>query len=77
MFTEEELEALILGVRVVQGWGDSTLAQAAQQVQAKVEAVLPERLQSLFSTSALFTINFQRLVFRTLVDAFWVVRKKE
>ncbi len=61
MFTEEELEALILGVRVVQGWGDSTLAQAAQQVQAKVEAVLPERLQHLFSTAALFAINFQRL----------------
>jgi predicted DNA-binding transcriptional regulator YafY len=54
MFTEDELEALVLGARVVQSWGDQTLAQAARQLLAKVEAVLPERLQERMSRAPLF-----------------------
>ena len=45
MFTEDELEALVLGARVVESWGDATLAKAAREAVQKVEAVLPERLQ--------------------------------
>jgi predicted DNA-binding transcriptional regulator YafY len=45
MFSEEELEALILGARVVQGYADPALARAADSVLAKVEMVLPERLR--------------------------------
>jgi predicted DNA-binding transcriptional regulator YafY len=45
MFTEEELEALVLGVRMVQSWGDSALAAQARSVLSKVENVLPERLR--------------------------------
>src|ERR1700704_2188794 len=36
MFTEEELEALVFGARVVQGWADPALAKAAASVIAKV-----------------------------------------
>jgi predicted DNA-binding transcriptional regulator YafY len=54
MFTEDELEALVLGARVVQSWGDATLAQAARQVVVKVEAVVPERLQERMSRAPLF-----------------------
>ena len=34
MFTEDELEALVLGVRVVESWGDATLANAARLAYA-------------------------------------------
>ncbi len=44
MFDEDELEALLLGVRMVQGWSDETLGQAANSALDKIRAVLPERL---------------------------------
>ena len=45
MFGEEEIEALVLGARIVEGWADPALAHAATRVLAKVETVLPERLR--------------------------------
>jgi predicted DNA-binding transcriptional regulator YafY len=44
MFDEEELEALLLGVRMVDVWSESTLAAAAKRAVTRIEAVLPERL---------------------------------
>ncbi len=41
MFTRDEVEALVLGTRIVQSWADPELARAAKQALAKVEAVLP------------------------------------
>ena len=58
MFTEDELEALVLGVRVVESWGDASLASAARQVVQKVEAVLPERLQDRLGKAPLFAPGF-------------------
>lgn len=54
MFTEEEVEALVLGARIVESWADPALARAAQDVLAKVEAVLPDRLRHRVGRSALF-----------------------
>jgi predicted DNA-binding transcriptional regulator YafY len=45
MFTEEELEALVFGARVVQGYADPALARAADSVLAKVQMVLPDRMR--------------------------------
>ena len=45
MFTEGELAAMVLGARVVQSWADETLAKAAEEALARIEAVLPERLK--------------------------------
>ncbi len=45
MFTVQELEALLLGVRMVQAWTDQQMAAAATQVLKKIEAVVPERLK--------------------------------
>lgn len=45
MFKEQELEALVLGVRIVESWADPKLAEAASMVLAKVETVIPERLR--------------------------------
>ncbi|HWE29264.1 MAG TPA: YafY family protein [Polyangia bacterium] len=58
MFTEDELEALVLGVRVVESWGDATLGSAARSVVHKVEAVLPERLQDRIGKAPLFAPGF-------------------
>ena len=46
MFDEDELDALVLGARIVEGWADQGLAEAARRVLAKVEAVLPEHMRA-------------------------------
>ena len=53
MFDEQEIEALVLGARIVESWADPELAQAAADVIAKVEAVLPERLRRHMEETAL------------------------
>src|SRR5215471_20624640 len=59
MFNEDEIEALVLGVRVVRGWGDPALARAAEDVLVKVEAVLPPKLKSRVADSTLFALNLR------------------
>ncbi|MEM7352463.1 MAG: YafY family protein [Acidobacteriota bacterium] len=54
MFTRDEVEALVLGVRVVQNWADPELAKAAKQALEKVEAVLPAGKDHLVRETALF-----------------------
>ena len=53
MFDEQEIEALLLGARIVQSWADPVLAEAAADVVAKVEAVIPERLRRHMAETAL------------------------
>jgi len=53
MFSEQEIEALVLGARIVESWADAELAAAATDVIAKVEAVIPERLRSYMANTAL------------------------
>src|SRR5215813_5839417 len=45
MFKEQEIEALVLGARIVASWADPELAAAASNVIAKVQAVIPDRLR--------------------------------
>lgn len=42
MFDQQQIEALLLGARIVQSWADTELAEAAADVIAKLRAVLPE-----------------------------------
>jgi predicted DNA-binding transcriptional regulator YafY len=53
MFDEQEIEALVLGARIVQSWADPKLAEAATNVIAKVEAVVPPRLRKVMADTAL------------------------
>ncbi len=53
MFDEQEIEALVLGARIVESWADPELAQAAANVIAKVENVIPERLRQHMADTAL------------------------
>jgi predicted DNA-binding transcriptional regulator YafY len=59
MFNEEEIEALVLGARVVKGWGDPALARAAEDVLTKVEAVLPPKLKGRIADATLFALNLR------------------
>jgi len=53
MFSEEEIEALVLGSRWVHQRGDRVLAEAAANVLAKVGAVLPPDLRETLDDSGL------------------------
>jgi predicted DNA-binding transcriptional regulator YafY len=59
MFDADEIEALVLGCRIVQSWADPELARAAESILGKVEAVLPERLKARVADTALFAQNFR------------------
>ncbi|KIO37348.1 helix-turn-helix transcriptional regulator [Shewanella sp. cp20] len=58
MFNEQELEAIQVGMRMVQAQGGHELASAAKQAMIKVEAVLPERLKAY--QSLMFAPDFYR-----------------
>ena len=53
MFSEDEIEALVLGSRWVAERGDSRLAAAAREALAKITAVLPNELRDTPDASAL------------------------
>jgi predicted DNA-binding transcriptional regulator YafY len=53
MFNEQEIEALVLGARIVESWADAELAAAASNVIAKVGAVVPDRLRRFMANTAL------------------------
>lgn len=58
MFTVDQLEALILGARMVESWGGDDLATAAREVLAKVELVLPGHLRRRLENTALFVPDY-------------------
>ncbi|MCP0914909.1 YafY family transcriptional regulator [Legionella sp. 27cVA30] len=53
MFSEDEIEAIVLGARWVTKRADSQLKFAAQNVLAKIAAILPAELQTQLETSSL------------------------
>ena len=53
MFKEQEIEALVLGARIVESWADQELADAATDAIAKIEAVIPDRLRAYMANTAL------------------------
>jgi predicted DNA-binding transcriptional regulator YafY len=59
MFGKQEIEALVLGARLVKSWSDAELAEAAGSALVKIEAVLPERLRSKLEEITLFAPNYR------------------
>jgi predicted DNA-binding transcriptional regulator YafY len=45
MFTETEVQALALGAKMIQEYGDASMCQAADQALCKIEVSLPEHLK--------------------------------
>jgi predicted DNA-binding transcriptional regulator YafY len=60
MFGEEELEALVLGARWVQGQGDATLAQAAASALAKIATASPKDLRDKMADTGLWAPRFPK-----------------
>ncbi len=54
MFDRDEVEAMVLGARVVEGWGDERLAEAAKEALAKIQAVLPRGRSHLIEETRLY-----------------------
>lgn len=53
-FNVEELQALMLGARLVEAWADPEMGKAVRSAMGKVESVLPEPLQAAMLRTALF-----------------------
>lgn len=54
VFNVEELQALVLGARLVEAWADPEMGLAVRSAMCKIEAVLPEPLQAAMLRTALF-----------------------
>jgi len=54
MFDRDEIQALVLGVRIVRQFGDPALARASDAILAKVAAVLPPDLEPLLAGTKVF-----------------------
>ena len=54
MFDREEIQALVLGARIVRQFGDPSLARAADSILAKAASVVPKDLQPLLADTKLF-----------------------
>jgi predicted DNA-binding transcriptional regulator YafY len=59
MFNIEEIQALVLGARMVETWADDELRLAAKRVLDKTEAVLPSSLRPQVHDTALFALSFR------------------
>ncbi len=59
MLNLEEVEALALGMRMVQKWADKDLARSARNIIGKLNGVLPESERQKLDATALFAFSFQ------------------
>jgi predicted DNA-binding transcriptional regulator YafY len=58
MFEREEVEAMVLGARMVESWGDGGLARAAGRALAKIEAALPRGRSHLVEETRLYAPRY-------------------
>jgi predicted DNA-binding transcriptional regulator YafY len=54
MFDRDEIQALVLGARIVRQFGDPALSRASEAILAKVAAVVPKDLAPLITETRLF-----------------------
>jgi predicted DNA-binding transcriptional regulator YafY len=72
MFDRDEIQALVLGARIVRQFGDATLARASDAILTKVSAVVPKELAPLLSDTRLFVPN---VVGGKSIDALGLARE--
>ncbi|WP_394168873.1 helix-turn-helix transcriptional regulator [Saccharospirillum alexandrii] len=58
MFTPEEMQALIVGVRLIDAWGGEKLSAAATEALVKIETVLPPRLKASLRNPRIYALVF-------------------
>jgi len=66
MFNEDELAALLLGIRMVQAHSDNNMARAANSAMQKIEHVIPDRLKPALKSTDIIVPNFS--LFSRLTD---------
>ena len=59
MFDREEIAALVLGARMVEAWGGTELAAAANRALRKIEAVLPANLRENIDDVLLYAPGYR------------------
>lgn len=59
LFTRDEMEAIVLGLREVFEVADPVLAKAAENALSKLKASLPNRMQAEFQHAVLYAKRFQ------------------
>ncbi len=78
MFSQDEMEALVLGLREVIEVADPVLADAANNALSKLQAVLPERLRDRLEHSVLYAKRFHvRPEIRIDVSALRLATREE
>lgn len=72
MFTHDEIVALVSGARMLQTWGGTKMAAAAQEALVKIDAVLPEeaRRQAGQVNVHVMSMPWQRGHWRDFLDRF-------
>lgn len=73
MFDRDEIQALVLGARIVRQFGDPTLARASDAILGKVAAIVPKDLEPLVAETRLFVPSI--LGAGTSADALAVARE--
>lgn len=62
MFNAEEIEALVVGARMVKTWGGTELGTYAQSVLDKVSAAIPPEVQQHLEASKLYSLRFEKRI---------------
>src|SRR5690348_4589208 len=57
MFDRDEIQALVIGARIVRQFGDPALARASDAILNKVSAVIPKDLAPLLTDTRMFVPN--------------------
>lgn len=58
MFTPQEMEALIVGARMLDAWGGEKLSVAAKEALTKIDSILPPRLKNALEKPRIFAPAF-------------------
>ena len=82
MFSENELEALLFGIRMVQNWSDNEMGDAADAALAKIETVIPANLRRMIDDRSLWapkdvrrvTLNFDLRRLRSAIRDLQKIR---
>jgi predicted DNA-binding transcriptional regulator YafY len=58
MFDYDEVEALLIGARLVGAWGSTELSKSAERAMEKIAAVLPESRRMAIDATQIYAPNF-------------------
>jgi len=68
MFTADEVEAILVGLRWLRARADRSLARAADDVEAKIATILPDALKPVLMESSLFAPAIEERIVTEHID---------